>query len=358
MLIAVALIAVAIVLRPPADIATPSPAPTVAPATLPPSAPAAAAPSPITSALPSATASPSPSPTPRTLYASKRMGFALTLPPPWRKAGCGHIDLGVERLPVAEQFTSAPVMEEHIGHAGNANDRVSVSLESNPDGLTPMRYAQRRFRDSPVTPVTFAGRTAVEVRTVAFGPGDAIAYIFADGDRMYSVSALPMTSAPPDIETMLAILRSFRLLSPAERAALPDRAPVRGAAPTAQALAEVLKTAFEAKDAAALERVLGPCVSQGVVPGGGGSEPRERFIAELRQQLAAGLLVTVDASAVATDTRGPTYSYVWSRWNAFPPGGGGPAGSPTPQTYNVQLIFEEAPGGGWYWSGTLLVHSF
>jgi hypothetical protein len=120
----------------------------------------------------------------------------------------------------------------------------------------------------------------------------------------------------------------------------------------------MLKTAFEQRDVAALERVLGPCVSQGVVPGGGSSEPRERFIAELRQQLAAGVVVTVDTSAVLTATTGDPYSYVWSRWNAFPPGGGAAPGSPSPQTYNVQLILHQASGGGFYWSGTLLVHSF
>jgi hypothetical protein len=119
----------------------------------------------------------------------------------------------------------------------------------------------------------------------------------------------------------------------------------------------MLKTAFEQKDMATLERLLGPCVSQGVVPGGGASEPRERFVAELRQQLAAGVAVTVDTSAIATDTRGPTYTYVWSKWNAFPPGGGAPPSSPEPRIYNVQLIFGQTQGG-FYWSGTLLVHSF
>ena len=342
-LIALAVAASIVLLRPPADLATPSPAPT-------------ASPSPSATASPAV--SPSPSATPDSLYVSKRLGFALTLPPPWRKAGCGNTDPGRDQLPIAEQLTSAPVMEEHIGHAGRANDRVDVRLDDNPDRLTPTQFAQRRFPDSPVSPVTFAGRPAVEVRTAAFGPGDAIIYIFAEGDRIYSVSALPKTSASPDIQTMLAILRSFRLLSIAERQALPDPTPIPAAAPTAQALAATLKTALEQKDVAALDALLGPCVSQGVVPGGGASEPRERFVAELRQQFAAGLTVAVDASAIQTETRGPTYSYVWSKWNAFPPGGGAPPGSPGPQIFNVQLIFTATSRGGVYWSGTLLVHSF
>jgi hypothetical protein len=93
-----------------------------------------------------------------------------------------------------------------------------------------------------------------------------------------------------------------------------------------------------------------------VRPGGGASEPRERFVAELRQQLAAGLTVTVDASAIRTDTQN-NYTYVSSQWNAAPPGGGAPPQSPGPQTLNVQLIFGQTQGG-LYWSGTLVVFSF
>ncbi len=344
-LVGLVAVAAAVLLGPPREVGTALP-------TAPPTT------SPSTAASPTTSSSPLPSPTPQGPYVSKRLGFALTLPPPWRKAACGNIDPGRDELPIAEQFTSALVMDEHIGDVGNANDRVDVRLDSNAGNLTPMQFAQARFREAPIDSVTFAGRPAVEVRTTTFGPGDAIIYIFAEGDRIYSVSALPKTSARPDIETMLAILRSFRVLSTAERQALPDPTPFTATAPTAQVLAGMLKTAFEQKDVAALERLLGLCVSQGVVPGGAGSEPRERFVAELRQQLAAGLVVAVDTSAVLTGTGGPTYSYVWSKWNAFPPGGGGPAGSPTPQTYNVQLILLQSPGGGFYWSGTLLVHSF
>jgi hypothetical protein len=346
-LVALGLIVAAVLVTRPPELAIPSPSP------------ASPTPSATTTATSTPTLSPSPlpSPTPQGLYMSKRLGFALTLPPPWRKAGCGNSDPGRAEPPYVEQFTSAPVMEEHIGHAGSANDRVDVRFEGNPDRLTATQFAQGRFRDSPMSSVTFAGRPAVEVRTTQFGPSDALIYIFAEGEQMYSVSALSKTSGPPDIQTMLAILRSFRLLTNDERRTLPEPTPIPAAAPAAEALAGMLKTAFEQKDMATLERLLGPCVSQGVVPGGGASEPRERFVAELRQQLAAGVAVTVDTSAIATDTRGPTYTYVWSKWNAFPPGGGAPPSSPESRIYNVQLIFGQTQGG-FYWSGTLLVHSF
>jgi hypothetical protein len=348
---ALAVVVGVVLLRPQADVATPSPPPS-------PTISTAATTSPTVSPTASATASasPSPSPTPQGVYMSKRLGLALTLPAPWRKASCGNSDPGRTEPPYVEQFTSAPVLEEHIGDVGNANDRVDLRLETNLERLTPTQFAQRRFRDSAISPVTFAGRPAVEVRTTQFGPFDALIYIFAEGEQMYSVSALQKTSAPPDIETMLAILRSVRLLSSPERTALPDPTPILAAAPTAEGLAGMLKTAFERKDVATLERLLGPCVSQGVVPGGAGSEPRERFVAELRQQLAAGITVTVDASTINTASE-PNTSYVWSKWNAFPPGGGGVPQSPGPQTYNVQLLMRQAQGG-WYWTGTNLVHTF
>lgn len=312
------------------------------------------------SALPTGSAQPTVSPSPQGQYLSKRLGFALTLPPPWRKASCGNTDPGRVQLPFAELFTSAAALEQHTGHIGfgGSSDRVDVRLDPNPEGLTPTQLAQRRFSSSQISSVTFAGRSAVEVRGDASAFPGVLVYIFADGDRTYSVSALPKTTALPDIESMLAILRSFRLLSSAEAQALPDPTPIPAAATTQQALAARLKSALEQKDIVALESLLGPCVSQGVVPGGGAAEPRERFVAELRQQFAAGVTVTVDASAIQTDTRGNTYSYVWSKWNAFPPGGGAATPpSPEPRSYNVQLIFTQT-AGGYYWSGTLLVHAF
>lgn len=329
----------------------------------PPAAPSqtAASRSPVPSATAAASspatppASPVPTATPRGVYLSKQLGFALTLPPPWRKADCGNTDPGTGRLPGVEQFTSAAVMDEHIGHAGNVNDRVEVRIEANAEGLTPEQFASRRFPGSPLASVTFAGRAAIEVRPPTAGL-DGLFYYMADADRMYSVGHRPRTSGPADVTTMLQVLRSFRFLSTAERAALPDPTPHPAAAPTAQALAGMLKLALEQKDLAAVERLLGPCVSQAVRPGGGAQEPRERFIAELRQQFASGLTVAVDAN-VSTDTTGPAYQFVGSRWNAFPPGGGAPPESPRPQQLTVQLLIGQAQSGV-YWSGTLVVHTF
>jgi hypothetical protein len=214
--------AVVVLARPPMDIAAPSPSP---------SASVAATASPSLNPSPTASPTASPTPTPQGLYVSKRLAFALTLPTPWRKASCGNFEPAQGGLPIAEQFTSAPVMEELIGHAGAANDRVDVRLEGNAEALTPTQFVQRRYSDATITAVAFAGRPAVEVRTRTFG-GDSIIYVFAEGDRMYSVSALPKTSALPDMPTMLAILRSFRLLSTAERQSLPDPTPFTTRVPT------------------------------------------------------------------------------------------------------------------------------
>jgi hypothetical protein len=118
----------------------------------------------------------------------------------------------------------------------------------------------------------------------------------------------------------------------------------------------MLKTAFDQKDAAALERLLAPCVTEAVRPGGGSAQPRERYISDLRQQLAAGLVVTVDTSAIK-EYPGGGGLYVLSRWNATPPGGGAPAQTPRGETQTVELMLGRT-AGGFHWSGSIVVFEF
>ncbi|MBI2773269.1 MAG: hypothetical protein HYX56_02080 [Chloroflexi bacterium] len=131
--------------------------------------------------------------------------------------------------------------------------------------------------------------------------------------------------------------QAFRFLGAPESQALPDPAPIPAAAPTPQALAGLLKAAFEGKDIAALERLLGPCVNVGAQNAGASSLSRERYISHLRTQFAAGLTVTVDTSGMKTEEgfRGTT---VRSRWNAVPAGGSATPPTPGPQAYDVELV--------------------
>jgi hypothetical protein len=338
-----AVVLAAVLLRPPPEVASPSPSP---------SPTATASPSPTATASPTA----SPSPSPQGLYTSKKLGFALELPPPWHKAICGNVDSVEDGFPgvayVTEQFTSAGPMEEGGGHIGGSNDRVAVLVEANPQGRTLRQVAEAAFSgpNTTITDVTFAGRPAIEVDR----PGEVLFYFVADGDRTVRVGYMTRPASEPraDTATMQRIVRSFRFLSAAERQALPDPTPIPAAAPTAQALASLLKTAMEGKDVAALERLLGPCVSVGAQNGGVSGLARQRYVSQLRAQFAAGLTVTVDASAIKTEESfyGTT---VRSRWNAVPAGELAMPPTPGPRTYDVELVLGRTRDG-FFWRGTLV----
>jgi hypothetical protein len=347
--VALAVVLVAVLLRPPQEAALPSPAPS-------PTATTSANPTP--SLVTSPTASPTPSPALQGLYMSKKLGFALELAPPWHKAICGNFD--AEDFPniaeTRENFTNAGPMEESLGHIGSPNDRVVVSLAPIPQGRTLRQLAEAHFSGSPsaITDVTFAGRPALlgDQRTPG---GDQLFYYIADGDRFYWVgyqTFRPASAPPADVATMQRIVRSFRFLPAAERQALPDPTPIPAAAPTAQALAGLLETAFENKAVTALERLLGPCVSVGAQSAGVSHLTRQRYISELRTQFAAGLAVTVDTSAIKTEESfyGTT---VASWWNAIPTGERAAPPTPAGQSYSVALVLGRT-AGGLFWRGTLI----
>jgi hypothetical protein len=285
---------------------------------------------------------------------SKKLGFALELPPPWRKAICGHVD--AEDFPAIaetlESFTSASPMEESLGHIGGAWDRVAVSLSPLPQGRTVRQVAEATVSGASIRDVTVAGRPALEAETAS---GDQFFYFIGDGDRYYRIgyqTFRPASVPPADVATMQRVVRSFRFLSAVERQALPDPTPIPATAPTAQALAGMLETAFKNKDVAALERLLGPCVSVGAQSAGVSQLTRQRYISELRTQFAAGLAVTVDANAIRTE-EGFYGTSVASRWNAIPTGERAAPPTPAGQSYGVALVFGRTTGGV-FWRGTLI----
>lgn len=277
---------------------------------------------------------------------SKRLGFAIELPPPWHLAICGTTDPGAQLPFGVESFTNVGPMEEFIGDTGSPNPRVDVISEQNPQRLTPTQFARTRSGSAPLKEITFAGRPAVEMSGF-----DGLSIFVAEGDRMYTVGyRVPFQG---DATTMDRIARSFRFLSATERQALPDPTPmVRAAAPTVPALAAALKAALEGKDVAAAERLLSPCVSQGVQQGGGSAMTREKFIADLRAQFQRGLTVSVDTGSIRTDAMGSGDSFVRSRWSLPTPSG---MGTPPPSgAQNIDLMIGQT-SGGYYWRGTLLL---
>ena len=319
-------------------------------------APSATASPTVAAAKTTPTASASLTVAPPGVYMSKALGFALDVPTPWHQAICGNSDPVGTRLPAIEQFTSAPPMDEFIGDVGSPNDRVSVSVEDNPQRLSATDFAAVGDPYAALgkpRSVTFAGRAAAEVGDPG---GEAVTYYVADADRMYLVyynSLRNSSEAPADRPMMLRIVRSFRLLTAAERQALPDPKPILAAAPTTQALASTLATAFEKKDVAALEPLLSPCVSQTRQQAGGSLITRQRFVAGLRTQFANGLTVTVDTSAIRSDPLGSGDTLVGSRWNATPPGDLRPPVVPGQEAKSIDLMLGRTLGG-LYWRGAFL----
>jgi len=348
-----ALVVGAALLTRPTDVAAPIPSrsPAVAPAATATSAGAA-----------NPTASPTPTPQPQGLYIS-RLGYTLTLTPPWRPASCPALDSTRTTLPFVEQFTSASAMDEELGHVGTGpNDRIEVFVQANPQRLSPAEFARVSRLPGPVPTqsspapesLTFAGRPAAQLSF----PDFPFAYFLfvGDGDRMFVIAARLSTSSPSaDLQPILAVVRTFRFATPSELAAVPGATPIPAGSATPEALAGILTTAFQQKDAATLERLLSPCVSQGVEQGGGSAITRERFIASLRIQFASGLTVTVDPTTVVVDGRfGPGVATVRSRWNAQPPMSVRAVASPGQTTRNVALMLAPT-AGGYYWLGTILL---
>lgn len=324
-------------------------------------------PSPSASATATPTASPSATPAasptattaPQRVFIS-RLGYAITLAPPWRQASCPAPDPLRTALPLIDHFTSAPAHDEQLGHVGSGpNDRIEVMVQANPGRLSPAEFARASPMPGPVpaqssvTPeaVTFAGRPAAQVSFPEF----PFAYflLVADGDRMFTIAARVGGSTRQDLQPLLAVIRTFRFATASE--VVPSATPVPAGGATPQALATALANAFQQKDAAALERLLSSCVSQGVEQGGGSAISRERFIASVRTQLASGLTVTVDPATVVNDGRfGPGVATVRSRWNAQPPMSVGAVPTPGPNTQNVALMLAPTTGG-YYWLGTILL---
>lgn len=345
--VGLAVVLAAVLLRPPADVASPTPSPS---------------PNPSATSSPTAATLPSQSPTLQGLYMSKKLGFALELLPPWHRAICGNIDPVEEGFTgdttTIEQFTSVDAMTEFLGEVGFPDHRVVVQVRDNPRGLSPMEFTSGRNPigegvgfGTGLRSTTFAGRTAAEFGDAG---GPVYGYMVGEGSRMYIVHYVTARFDPASepAAAMTRIVRSFRFLSASESQALPDPSPIPAAAPTAQALASMLKAALEAKDVAALERLLGPCVNVGAQNAGASSLSRERYVSQLRTQFAAGLTVTVDASAIKTEGgfRGTT---VRSRWNAVPAGGSATPPTPGPQIYHVELVLGKT-AAGFFWRGTLV----
>lgn len=279
----------------------------------------ATSPSPTTSTTASATgtASPgAPSPSQTTpagsgRYVSAGLGYSIETPSPWHRSICSPAVVTQQGVALAsELFVPVSTRDETGTDIGPAYPTLSVTVEANPQNLSPRQWAEEDpsgVAGQRIEEVVYADRPAA--RKVF--PGTPLAkYFVANGGRIYTVE--PNTRTPnsppggalPDAATQQAMLRmidSFRFLSDAEQVAARAAAPTPLPPRTPEQVADGVAAAMAAKNADALAGFLSACVTTAGEQAGGSFVSREKYVDDMRAAFAAGLVVTVRARPLDGD---------------------------------------------------------
>jgi hypothetical protein len=193
--------------------------------------------------------------------------------------------------------------------AFNPFDTVHVGVEPNTAGLSASEWVAAGnlggTQGQTTEPATIDGRSAVLVRAA---PAAAELYVAAVADRIFVVSYQNAAGDATSTTAMQRMIRSFHILSTAERSVTPS--PVPTAPRTVETVTDVLVRGFANLDADGLATVMSPCVSAFAENAGGTFTPRSAFVSQLRTGFANGLRVTVDPQ-VLTDAIG---TYVRATW--------------------------------------------
>ena len=318
----------------------------------------AANPSPVPSATASATASasagaPSASPSASAAigrYVSAGLGYSIETPSPWHRSICSAAAVTQQgAAPASELFVPVVPREEAGTDIGPAYPTLSVTVEADPQNLSPRQWAENDptgVAGQRIEDIVYADRSAA--RKVF--PGTPLAkYFVANGGRMYTVEAntrppnTPPGGAVPDapmLQTMLRIVDSFRFVTDAElsaaRAALPTPLPPR----TPEQVADGVAAAMAAKNVDALAGFLSACVTTAGEQAGGSFVSREKYVDDLRAAFAAGLIVTVRARPLDGDrtTGNLTIASTWQDSRG---------------TKERKLMLRRGENDRWEWQGTL-----
>ena len=296
-----------------------------------------------------ATAAPSPS---ATRYANPVLGYALTLPAPWRVSEC------LSRMPAAgpfvgfDVFTTRTPSEEHaLGAGGDTGGTgalawiISVTVEVSGQQPADFAAAHAGGIGAKVQPTTLGGREAARL-----GDGTSVAptYYVASAGRMYTITLGQGFEARPPLVTDAAfdaIVHSISFVTPTPR---PTPTPVPTLSPAVEAVVDAVAAAFAASDADKLRDLMPPkCWFQSAgYQSSGTLVSREKLAEGLRASFAKGLKVTVEARPIHAPS--PILEgafWVWSDWAAY---GSAPF---TPQS-TTQLVFDRIDGQ-WYWTGAI-----
>jgi hypothetical protein len=304
--------------------------------------PLAASPGPTASSTATASATPTNSPASVGGRYVSTLGYTIETPPPWHLTTCTQRVQGVE--PKGEVFVPVPARDETGTDIGPQYTTLMVISETNPQGLTPRQWAERRDMiggtvPSQVEDVTYAGRPAAR-KTISSVPG-LYNYFVADAGRMYQVGTL--LRLPLDATLRASLVRmidSFQFISDAERAAARAALPTPAPSRTPEALADALGTAFAAKDTNALVSLATPCIFRGGENAGGTTWSREKYLDDLRAMFASGLVVTVQARPFDGD-RASGHLTVMSTWQD------------SRGTQTRKMVLQRGPNDRWEWAGTI-----
>lgn len=215
-------------------------------------------------------------------------------------------------------------------------DTVHVSVEPNPAGMNAGEWLAAGnlggTQGQTTEAATIDGQSAVLIRS---GPPIRETYVVAAADRIFVVGFDTAPDDPSNANAMQRMIRSFHVLSAAERAAVPS--PVPSAARAAETVAEVLVTGFASLDADVLGTVMSPCMSAFLENAGGTFMPRGTFVSQLRSAFANGLRVTVEPQVLKDDLG----RYVKATWVQ--------PGAPTQR----RDLYLRSIGNTWSWHLTL-----
>jgi hypothetical protein len=297
---------------------------------------------------------PAASPTPTGRHANAALGYAMTLPPPWRVSDClSRIETTREPVFVGQEVLTWHTVndEQDLGVSGGTGATgafawvilIAVQLSSQ----TVADYAMARAGGTGglVQMTTLDGKPAARVND---GAGNAQAYYVANAGRMYGISLTQgFEPRPPFLTDAVfeTIARSMTFVTPAARPT-PTPTPVVGTA--VEAVADAVAAAFAASDADRLRDLMTPTCwfNSGFNQSEGSAASRDKFAASLRSTFAQGLKVTVEPRPIKPAPPMPGSFWIWSTWSAY----GTPPRTAPPS--NVQLVFDQVDGR-WYWVGAL-----
>ena len=312
----------------------------------------------VVAASPTPTATPAPtraprSPTPPGRYVNPVLGYAVTLPPPWRVSDCiSRIEttrqpvlLGVDGL-----TWRSPAEEQDLGTGGTGFTGayawiVLISVEISSQSASDYAAARSGGLGGRLESAAIGGQPAMRV---ADPSGNPLAYYVANTGRMYNITlTLNTEPRPPQAsnEAFEALVRSLTFVTPTARP-MPTATPLITTA--LETVADAVAAAFAASDAGQLHDLLRPTCwfNAGYNGSEGTAVGRDKFTVSLGTAFNQGLKVTVEPRPIKPDPPMPGSFWIWSTWSEY-----GTAPQVSPRS-NVQLVFDQIDGR-WYWVGAL-----